>query len=236
MSAAPGHGGRRAHRQADRARRPVLAARCRALDRRGPGRGRRPVLTTPGGDRDRGERRHASTASRCPRRTGRGCSATTSPPGVLTAARDPEGRPTIYDRLPDGLPRLMPVGRLDLTSEGLLLLTNDGALKRAARAAGDRLAAALPGAGPRRGRPRRRSPRCKRGITIDGFDLRPDRGQRSTAVQGSNAWLTVALREGKNREIRRVLEHFGWPVTRLIRLSFGPFQLGRPGAPARSRR
>jgi 23S rRNA pseudouridine2605 synthase len=147
------------------------------------------------------------------------------PPGLLTAARDPEGRPTIYDRLPAGLPRLMPVGRLDLTSEGLLLLTNDGALKRALE---------LPATGwLRRYRARVHGEideavlaSLKRGITLDGFKYGPIEATLDK-VQGSNAWLTVALREGKNREIRRVLEHFGWPVTRLIRLSFGPFQLGR---------
>jgi 23S rRNA pseudouridine2605 synthase len=147
------------------------------------------------------------------------------PAGVLTAARDPAGRPTIYDRLPAGLPRLMPVGRLDFTSEGLLLLTNDGALKRALE---------LPTTGwLRRYRVRVHGEidqavlaSLKRGITLDGFAYGPIEAALDR-VQGSNAWLTVALREGKNREIRRVLEHFGWPVTRLIRLSFGPFQLGR---------
>lgn len=147
------------------------------------------------------------------------------PAGVLTAARDPAGRPTIYDRLPAGLPRLMPVGRLDLTSEGLLLLTNDGALKRTLE---------LPATGwLRRYRARVHGEideavlaSLKRGITLDGFKYGPIEAALDK-VQGSNAWLTVALREGKNREIRRVLEHFGWPVTRLIRLSFGPFQLGR---------
>lgn len=151
------------------------------------------------------------------------------PPGVLTAARDPEGRPTIYDRLPDGLPRLMPVGRLDLTSEGLLLLTNDGGLKRQLE---------LPTTGwLRRYRVRVHGEidqaalaSLARGITLDGFRYGPIEATLER-VQGSNAWLKVALREGKNREIRRVLEHFGWPVSRLIRLSFGPFQLGhlRPG-------
>jgi 23S rRNA pseudouridine2605 synthase len=148
-----------------------------------------------------------------------------TPAGVLTAARDPAGRPTLYDRLPPGLPRLMPVGRLDLTSEGLLLLTNDGALKRALE---------LPATGwLRRYRARVhgqvdevRLASLKQGIKLDGFAYGPIEAALDR-VQGSNAWLTIALREGKNREIRRVLEHFGWPVTRLIRLSFGPFQLGR---------
>jgi 23S rRNA pseudouridine2605 synthase len=146
------------------------------------------------------------------------------PAGVLTAARDPEGRPTIYDRLPEGLPRLMPIGRLDMGSEGLLLLTNDGELKRRLE---------LPATGwLRRYRVRvygrideGRLERLKNGIEIDGFQYGPIQASLDR-VQGSNAWLTVALREGKNREIRRVLEHFGWEVNRLIRLSFGPFQLG----------
>ena len=149
---------------------------------------------------------------------------------MLTAARDPEGRPTIYDRLPEDLPRLMPIGRLDMSSEGLLLLTNDGELKRRLE---------LPSTGwLRRYRVRVHGrvdestlEALKDGIALDGFQYGPIQA-RLDRVQGSNAWLTVALREGKNREIRRVLEHFGWPVNRLIRLSFGPFQLGglAPGA------
>jgi 23S rRNA pseudouridine2605 synthase len=146
------------------------------------------------------------------------------PAGVLTAARDPAGRPTIYDRLPEGLPRLMPIGRLDMGSEGLLLLTNDGELKRRLE---------LPATGwLRRYRVRvhgrieeTKLEALQNGIEIDGFQYGAIQATLDR-VQGSNAWLTVALREGKNREIRRVLEHFGWPVNRLIRLSFGPFQLG----------
>jgi 23S rRNA pseudouridine2605 synthase len=152
------------------------------------------------------------------------------PAGVLTAARDPEGRPTIYDRLPAELPRLMPIGRLDMSSEGLLLLTNDGELKRRLE---------LPATGwLRRYRARvhgrideSRLAALQQGIEIDGFQYGPIQATLDR-VQGSNAWLSVALREGKNREIRRVLEHFGWAVNRLIRVSFGPFQLGglAPGA------
>ena len=152
---------------------------------------------------------------------------------MLTAARDPEGRPTIYDRLPAGLPRLMPVGRLDLTSEGLLLLTNDGALKRQLE---------LPATGwVRRYRVRVHGQieqatlaALAKGITLDGFELRADRGAASTGFRAATPGSRSRLREGKNREIRRVLEHFGWPVGRLIRLSFGPFQLGRL-APRRGR-
>jgi 23S rRNA pseudouridine2605 synthase len=150
------------------------------------------------------------------------------PAGLLTTAHDPKGRPTIYDRLPADLPRLMPIGRLDLTSEGLLLLTNDGGLKRRLE---------LPATGwQRRYRVRvhgkveeERLAKLARGIKIDGFDYGPIEAEVDR-VQGSNVWLKVALREGKNREIRKIMEHFGWPVSRLIRLSFGPFQLG--GLPA----
>jgi 23S rRNA pseudouridine2605 synthase len=152
------------------------------------------------------------------------------PAGVLTAARDPEGRPTLYDRLPADLPRLMPIGRLDFSSEGLLLLTKDGDLKRRLE---------LPATGWLR-RYRVRVPgrideaalaTLERGITIDGFAYGPIEATLDR-VQGSNAWLMVALREGKNREIRKVMEHFGWTVTRLIRVSFGPFQLGKLAAAA----
>jgi 23S rRNA pseudouridine2605 synthase len=132
--------------------------------------------------------------------------------------------------VPDGLPRLMPIGRLDMGSEGLLLLTNDGGLKRRLE---------LPATGwLRRYRVRvhgrideARLAALEDGIEIDGFQYGPIQAALDR-VQGSNAWLTVALREGKNREIRRVLEHFGWPVNRLIRLSFGPFQLGGLAADA----
>lgn len=146
------------------------------------------------------------------------------PKGVVTAARDPEGRATIYDTLPEGLPRLMPVGRLDIASEGLLLLTNDGALKRRLE---------LPATGwIRRYRVRafgevddRRLKGLAQGATVDGVTYGPVEA-RLDRMQGDNAWLTVALREGKNREVRRVLEHVGLRVNRLIRMAYGPFQLG----------
>ncbi len=146
------------------------------------------------------------------------------PRGVVTTARDPEGRKTVYDTLPEGLPRLMPVGRLDLSSEGLLLLTNDGELKRRLE---------LPSTGWLRryrvrvhGHPEdSRLKALAGGITVDGvtygsIDAKLDRNQ------GDNAWLTMALREGRNREVRRVLEHLGFQVSRLIRVAYGPFQLG----------
>jgi 23S rRNA pseudouridine2605 synthase len=147
------------------------------------------------------------------------------PKGYLTAARDPEGRKTIADLIPAELPRLMPIGRLDMNSEGLLLLTTDGALKRQLE---------LPSTGwQRRYRVRvhgdideDKLAKLSDGITIEGFDYGPIEATLERAV-AKNAWLNIALREGKNREIRRVMEHFGWPVNRLIRVSFGPFHLGK---------
>jgi 23S rRNA pseudouridine2605 synthase len=146
------------------------------------------------------------------------------PKGVMTTAQDPEGRRTVYADLPAELPRLMPVGRLDLNSEGLLLLTNDGALKRRLE---------LPATGwLRRYRvrvhgvptePELRS--LGRGVTVEGIAYGPITA-RLDRVQGSNAWLTLSLREGRNREVRNVLRHLGYEVTRLIRTGYGPFQLG----------
>ncbi len=146
------------------------------------------------------------------------------PRGLLTTARDPEGRPTIHDGLPEGLPRLMPIGRLDLNSEGLLLLTNDGGLKRRLE---------LPSTGwLRRYRVRvngrvdpARLAGLAKGITVSGVDYGPIRAGLDHQ-QGDNAWLTLSLAEGKNREVRRVCEHLGYPVNRLIRIAYGPFQLG----------
>ena len=146
------------------------------------------------------------------------------PAGLVTTHRDPEGRPTVFDKMPPGLPRVVSIGRLDLTSEGLLLLTNDGALSRRLE---------LPANGWLRryrvrvfGHPHPDDlAALARGITIDGvhyasIDAAVD------AKQGDNAWLTIGLQEGKNREIRRVLAHLGFQVSRLIRLAYGPFQLG----------
>jgi 23S rRNA pseudouridine2605 synthase len=146
------------------------------------------------------------------------------PPGLVTTHRDPEGRPTVFERLPPGLPRLVSVGRLDLTSEGLLLLTNDGALARRLE---------LPSNGWLRryrvrvhGRVEEKAlAALARGVTIDGVQYGPIEAGLD-ARQGSNAWLTVSLREGRNREIRRVMAHLGLEVTRLIRTAYGPFQLG----------
>jgi 23S rRNA pseudouridine2605 synthase len=146
------------------------------------------------------------------------------PDGLVTTHRDPEGRPTVFDKLPPSLPRVVSVGRLDLTSEGLLLLTNDGALARKLE---------LPATGWIRryrvrvhGRPdERRLAALAQGVTVDGVRYGPiDAGL--DAVKGDNAWVTVALREGRNREVRRVMQFLGLPVTRLIRIAYGPFQLG----------
>lgn len=145
------------------------------------------------------------------------------PPGTLTAERDPKGRPTIYDRLPRGLPRLMPVGRLDFMTEGLLLLTNDGELKRQlelprtgvvrtyrARAFGDVTQAQLE--------------ELSEGVTIEGIRY----GSIDANLErrtGRNCWIEMSLTEGKNREVRKVLAHLGLQVSRLIRTSYGPFDL-----------
>jgi 23S rRNA pseudouridine2605 synthase len=146
------------------------------------------------------------------------------PVGLVTTHRDEKDRPTVFAALPADLPRLISIGRLDLNSEGLLLLTNDGALARRLE---------LPATGWLRrykvrvhGVPEpARLTALAKGIRIDGVDYGPIRAEFERQ-QGSNAWLALALREGKNREVRHVLEHLGLAVTRLIRLSYGPFQLG----------
>ena len=146
------------------------------------------------------------------------------PEGLVTTHRDPEGRATVFEALPPGLPRVVSVGRLDLGSEGLLLLTNDGALARRlelpangwirryrARAWGVVEAADLA--------------RLSQGVVIEGVKY----GAIEASVEvrkGENVWLAVALREGRNREVRRVLAHLGLQVSRLIRVAYGPFQLG----------
>jgi len=146
------------------------------------------------------------------------------PDGVLTSARDMRGRKTVLEDLPKGMPRVLYVGRLDLTSEGLLLLTNDGELKRKLE---------HPSTGwARRYRVRvhgRATPedlaKLGKGMTVDGIRYGPIQATLDTA-KGANSWLTMTLREGKNREIRKVCEALGWTVNRLIRISYGPFQLG----------
>lgn len=146
------------------------------------------------------------------------------PAGCLTAERDPKGRPTIYDRLPEGLPRLVPVGRLDYNTEGLLLLTNDGGLKRQLE---------LPSTGVERTYRARAFGEISQaqledlvmGIEIDG--VRYGRIEANLERRtGRNTWIEMTLTEGKNREVRRVLEHFGLEVSRLIRTRYGSFVLG----------
>ncbi len=150
------------------------------------------------------------------------------PSGLITTAKDPAGRPTVFEYLPDELPRVISVGRLDLNSEGLLLLTNDGGLARYLE------------------KPSEGWSRCYRvrvhlrhkeidqeelqslatGITVEGIKYGPIQAELDT-TKGSNAWITMELKEGKNREIRKIMEHLGYEVNRLLRVSFGPFQLGR---------
>ncbi len=146
------------------------------------------------------------------------------PVGLVTTHRDPQDRPTVFSRLPDGLPRLISVGRLDLNSEGLLLLTNDGGLARRLE---------LPATGwLRRYRVRVHGvvnevalARLADGAVVEGVKYGPIEAGLD-AVKGDNAWLTVSLREGRNREVRKVMGFLGLQVTRLIRVAYGPFQLG----------
>lgn len=146
------------------------------------------------------------------------------PAGLLTAERDMRGRATIYDRLPRDMPRTVPVGRLDLSTEGLLLMTTDGGLKRTLE---------LPATGiPRSYRARTYGPISQarleeliEGIEVDGvrYGSIDANLERRT---GTNQWIEMTLKEGKNREVRRVLEHLGLKVSRLIRTAYGPFRLG----------
>ncbi|KUP94723.1 pseudouridine synthase [Tritonibacter horizontis] len=146
------------------------------------------------------------------------------PAGLVTTNSDEKGRKTVFDALPEDLPRVMTVGRLDLNSEGLLLLTNDGGIKRQLE---------LPSTGWLRryrvrinGRPQDHEfEPLRKGLVIDGERFQPMTVSLDRQ-QGANAWLTIGLREGKNREIRRAIEEIGYPVNRLLRVSYGPFQLG----------
>lgn len=145
------------------------------------------------------------------------------PIGLVTTEKDEKGRKTVFDNLPNNLPRVMSIGRLDLNSEGLLLLTNDGELKRTLE---------LPSTGwTRKYRVRvngvptpERLNKLKNGITVDGEKFRP-MAISIDRQQGANAWLTISIKEGKNREIRRAMSELGFKVNRLIRISYGPFRL-----------
>ena len=152
------------------------------------------------------------------------------PLGLVTTTKDEKGRPTVFENLPEGLPRVVSVGRLDLNSEGLLLLTNDGEIKRRLE---------LPSTGWTRkyrvrlhGAPTDEAfAPLRNGLTIEGEKFRP-MSVTLDRQQGRNAWVTVGITEGKNREIRRAMEAINLPVNRLIRISYGPFRLGdlKPGA------
>lgn len=170
------------------------------------------------------------------------------PVGLVTTHNDPEGRPTVFQKLPEKLPRVISIGRLDLNSEGLLLLTNDGELARQFE---------LPSSSIERiyrvrvyGKPTEAElEKLRKGVTADGVKYgeviaeiereginkinedAADRGAQSRTVgRGANTWLKVSMREGKNREIRKLFEHLGYRVNRLIRISFGPFELGNLAA------
>ncbi len=147
------------------------------------------------------------------------------PKGLVTTHRDEKGRATVFEQLPSSMPRVISIGRLDYNSEGLLLLTNDGELARRLE---------LPAHGwLRRYRVRvfgklmqEDLDALKRGVEIDGVKYGPVEANLDRQ-QGGNAWATIALKEGKNREVRRLMEHIGVKVNRLIRTSFGPFHLGQ---------
>ena len=146
------------------------------------------------------------------------------PGGLVVSNHDPQGRPTIFQKLREQLPRVMSIGRLDINTEGLLLLTNDGELARFLE---------LPATGwIRRYRVRaygrieeQALKKIENGVVIDGVRYGPVEAKIERA-QGDNTWLTIAIKEGKNREVKRICEHLGLQVNRLIRTSFGPFQLG----------
>lgn len=153
------------------------------------------------------------------------------PAGLVTSHKDEKGRDTVFDKLPADLPRVISIGRLDLNTEGLLLLTNDGELSRYLE---------LPATGwKRRYRVRvhgkveaKKLERLKKGITIDGVKYKSieasiDAIPEGESKIGANTWIAVAIREGKNREIRKVMEALGLRVTRLIRTDYGPFSLGK---------
>ena len=146
------------------------------------------------------------------------------PVGLVTSHNDEKGRETVFDNLPEDLPRVISVGRLDINSEGLLLLTNDGELARRLE---------LPATGWKRkyrvrehGHPKEHElKKLNKGVSIEGVRYDAIEAELDS-TKGANSWLTVSIREGKNREVRKVMDHLGYPVLRLIRVSYGPLQLG----------
>lgn len=147
------------------------------------------------------------------------------PRGLVVSNKDEKGRDTIFTKLPESLPRVISIGRLDIDSEGLLLLTNDGELARHLE---------LPATGwTRKYRVRvygrveeAKLEEIAEGVNIDGVQYGPVLARLDTQ-KNSNAWLTIAIKEGRNREVRNIMEYLGYPVTRLLRLSYGPFLLGK---------
>ncbi len=147
------------------------------------------------------------------------------PAGRMTTYYDPEGRPTVFEAMPENMPRVLSVGRLDLNTEGLLLLTNDGELSRWLE---------LPSTGWARTYKvrchgyfdREKLAEIRRGVTIEDVAYRGVKININESREKSNIWLTISITEGKNREVRKLLEYIGLQVTRLIRLSYGPFELG----------
>jgi 23S rRNA pseudouridine2605 synthase len=147
------------------------------------------------------------------------------PVGLVTTAHDEKHRPTVFANLPPGLPRVVSVGRLDLNSEGLLLLTNDGGLARFLELPANawkrcyrvRVNGAVKAA---------HLARLTQGLTVDGVNYGPIEARMERAQTGANAWVFFTLKEGKNREIRKVMAHLGLQVSRLIRTAYGPFELG----------
>lgn len=146
------------------------------------------------------------------------------PTGLVTTHKDPQGRPTVFEKMPPQMPRVVSVGRLDLTTEGLLLMTNDGGLSRALE---------LPSTGWKRryrvrayGRTNQEKlDRLQDGVEVEGVAYGPVIAKLDRQ-QGGNSWITLSITEGKNREVRNIMRHLGLTVNRLIRTAYGPFQLG----------
>jgi len=150
------------------------------------------------------------------------------PVGLVTTHKDPKARPTVFENLPPGLPRVISVGRLDLSSEGLLLLTNDGELARALELPANALVRRYRARARGRGVTQAVLDKLRDGVVVDGVAYGPiDARLEDNRTGGANQWIMVTLAEGKNREVRKVLDSLGLTVNRLIRLNYGPFELGR---------